>query len=264
MPVSTSSTVCLSITTPPAPSLTWTSAAVYRARMRTQCGSVTCLSARWQRTLTPTSQTRISSSPRAVVPTRYQTWRSRPAIFAAPDTRPPLAVSTPSSCSTCNRGVSRRLRPAALSCMVSSPTSSVRSACPRSLRSLWPALGRTCREPRILPLGGGGLMSVVTTLSALKENSPQEFEVDGIDVVLVRTDGEVFAVGATCTHAEVPMVDGEVVDCGLECYMHGSFFDLRTGEPRSLPATEPLSVYPVTIDGDNVLVDVANPITKES
>ena len=72
-------------------------------------------------------------------------------------------------------------------------------------------------------------MSVVTTLSALKENSPQEFEVDGIDVVLVRTDGEVFAVGATCTHAEVPMVDGEVVDCGLECYMHGSFFDLRTG-----------------------------------
>ena len=97
-------------------------------------------------------------------------------------------------------------------------------------------------------------MSVVTTLSALKENSPQEFEVDG----------EVFAVGATCTHAEVPMVDGEVVDCGLECYMHGSFFDLRTGEPRSLPATEPLSVYPVTIDGDNVLVDGANPITKES
>ena len=81
-------------------------------------------------------------------------------------------------------------------------------------------------------------MSVATTLSALKENSPQE--------------------------AEVPMVDGEVVDCGLECYMHGSFFDLRTGEPRSLPATEPLSVYPVTIDGDNVLVDVANPITKES
>ena len=57
-------------------------------------------------------------------------------------------------------------------------------------------------------------MSVVTTLSALKENSPQEFEVDGIDVVLVRTDGEVFAVGATCTHAEVPMVDGEVVDVG--------------------------------------------------
>ena len=106
-------------------------------------------------------------------------------------------------------------------------------------------------------------MSVATTLSALKENSPQEFEVDGIDVVLVRTDGEVFAVGATCTHAEVPMVDGEVVDCGLECYMHGAMFDLHTGKPLSLPATEPVPVYPVTIDGDDVLVDVDNPM-KES
>ena len=46
--------------------------------------------------------------------------------------------------------------------------------------------------------------------------------------------------------------------------MHGSIFDLRTGKPRNLPATEPLPVYPVTIDGDDVLVDVANPITKES
>ena len=107
-------------------------------------------------------------------------------------------------------------------------------------------------------------MSVVTTLSDLAENSPQEFEVDGTDVVLVRTDGKVYAVGAICSHAQVPMVDGDVEDCGLECYMHGSIFDLRTGEPRNLPATEPLPVYPVTIDGDNVLVDVANPITKES
>ncbi|WCC79298.1 non-heme iron oxygenase ferredoxin subunit [Cutibacterium equinum] len=107
-------------------------------------------------------------------------------------------------------------------------------------------------------------MSVVTSLSALEEDSPQEFDVDGTEIVLVRTEGEVHAIGAICTHAQVPMVDGDVEDCGLECYMHGSVFDLRTGEPRSLPATEPLPVYPVTIDGDDVLVDVANPITKES
>ncbi|MDO4413011.1 non-heme iron oxygenase ferredoxin subunit [Cutibacterium sp.] len=107
-------------------------------------------------------------------------------------------------------------------------------------------------------------MSVVTSLSALKENSPQEFEVDGTEIVLVRTEGEVYAVGALCTHAQVPMADGDVDNCGLECYMHGSVFDLRTGKPRNLPATEPLPVYPVTIDGDDVLVDVANPTTKES
>ncbi len=86
-------------------------------------------------------------------------------------------------------------------------------------------------------------MSVATTLSALKENSPQEFEVDGIDVVLVRTDGEVFAVGATCTHAEVPMVDGEVVDCGLECYMHGSSSTCVQG---SHVASPPPNHFPFT------------------
>lgn len=107
-------------------------------------------------------------------------------------------------------------------------------------------------------------MTAVTTLAELGEATPREFEVDGTDIVLVRLGDDVHAVGALCSHAEVPLADGEVEDCGLECYMHGSVFDLRTGQPRSLPATEPIPVYPVTIDGDDVLVDVANPITKES
>ncbi|MCI1748953.1 MAG: non-heme iron oxygenase ferredoxin subunit [Acidipropionibacterium sp.] len=106
----------------------------------------------------------------------------------------------------------------------------------------------------------------VTTVSGLAEDAPAEFDdVDGTDIVLVHTEGEIFAIGALCSHAEVPMVDGEVEDCSLECYMHGSMFDLRTGAPLSLPATEPIPVYPVTIDDDDVLVDVANPIPyKES
>ncbi len=106
----------------------------------------------------------------------------------------------------------------------------------------------------------------VTTVADLEDDTPAEFDdIDGTDIVLVRTEGEIFAIGAICSHAEVPMVEGEVEDCALECYMHGSMFDLRTGAPLSLPATEPIPVYPVTIDGDDVLVDVANPIPyKES
>ncbi|WP_027588286.1 MULTISPECIES: non-heme iron oxygenase ferredoxin subunit [Acidipropionibacterium] len=106
----------------------------------------------------------------------------------------------------------------------------------------------------------------VTTIDQLEDDTPAEFdEVEGTDIVLVRTQGQTFAIGALCSHAEVPMVEGEVEDCALECYMHGSMFDLRTGAPLSLPATEPIPVYPVTIDGDDVLVDVANPIPyKES
>jgi 3-phenylpropionate/trans-cinnamate dioxygenase ferredoxin component len=94
----------------------------------------------------------------------------------------------------------------------------------------------------------------------------------GEPVAVVRTeDGDVHAIADTCSHAEVSLAEGEVTDGSIECWLHGSCFDLRTGEPTSLPAIRPVAVYPVTLDGDDVLVDVANPIasgdaaaTKES
>ena len=51
--------------------------------------------------------------------------------------------------------------------------------------------------------------------------------------------------------------EGEVDDCSIECWMHGSRFDLRTGAPSALPATRPIPVYRLTVDGDDVLVDVS-------
>ena len=53
-----------------------------------------------------------------------------------------------------------------------------------------------------------------------------------------------------------PLSEGDVEDCEIECWLHGSRFDLRTGKPTGLPATEPVAVYPVTVEGDDVLVDV--------
>ena len=47
-----------------------------------------------------------------------------------------------------------------------------------------------------------------------------------------------------------------------ECWLHGSRFDLRSGEPTTLPAFEPVAVYPVQIDGDDLLVDLENPINN--
>ena len=52
----------------------------------------------------------------------------------------------------------------------------------------------------------------------------------------------------------MPLSEGEVDDSTVECWLHGSRFDLRTGKPTGLPATEPVPVYPVKIDGDDVLV----------
>lgn len=101
-------------------------------------------------------------------------------------------------------------------------------------------------------------------MADLPENAAIAVDVDGVDVALVRAGDEVFAIRNECSHASVALSEGEVTfdDAGtpeLECWLHGSTFNLRTGEPVILPATEPVAVYPVTVDGDVVLVDVAIP-----
>ena len=84
--------------------------------------------------------------------------------------------------------------------------------------------------------------------------------VDGIPVAIVRSSGEVYAIHDVCSHANVALSEGEIEDQTIECWLHGSRFDLVTGRPTGLPATQPVPVYPVKIDGDDILVDV----TKES
>jgi 3-phenylpropionate/trans-cinnamate dioxygenase ferredoxin component len=81
-------------------------------------------------------------------------------------------------------------------------------------------------------------------------------ELGGEPVAIVRADGEVFAIRDVCSHAEVPLSEGEVDGCTIECWLHGSRFDLRTGKPTGMPATEPVPVYPVKIEGDDVLVAI--------
>ena len=72
-------------------------------------------------------------------------------------------------------------------------------------------------------------------------------------------EGEVYAIEDICSHAEVAAVRGRRRGVHgaptIECWLHGSCFDLRTGEPTDLPATEPVSVYPVRVEGEDVLVD---------
>ena len=77
-------------------------------------------------------------------------------------------------------------------------------------------------------------------------------EVGGIDLAIVHADDDAFyAVRDECSHAAVALSEGELDGCTLECWLHGSRFDLRTGEPSGLPATEPVATFPVEIrDGD--------------
>jgi len=93
-------------------------------------------------------------------------------------------------------------------------------------------------------------------LAELREGGTHRVVLDGVPVCLVRTDGEVYAINDTCSHADVSLSEGEVEGLTIECWLHGSRFDLVTGRPTGLPATKPVPVYPVKIEGDDVLVDV--------
>jgi 3-phenylpropionate/trans-cinnamate dioxygenase ferredoxin subunit len=73
-------------------------------------------------------------------------------------------------------------------------------------------------------------------------------------VCVVYTEGEVFAIRDVCSHADVPLSEGDVEGTTVECWLHGSRFDLRTGKPTGLPATVPVPVYETKIEGGDVLV----------
>lgn len=83
-----------------------------------------------------------------------------------------------------------------------------------------------------------------------------------VRIAVVRDDeGRWHAVGDQCTHGDISLSEGDVSGCTIECWGHSARFDLTTGAP-SLPATQSIPVYPLQIDGDDVLVDVDHPLTK--
>ncbi|MDQ1705675.1 MAG: 3-phenylpropionate/trans-cinnamate dioxygenase ferredoxin component [Frankiaceae bacterium] len=90
----------------------------------------------------------------------------------------------------------------------------------------------------------------------LADESAISVELDGATLCLAKSAGEIFALSDVCSHADIPLSEGEVADGTVECWLHGSRFDLRTGRPTGLPANRPVPTYPVKIDGDDVYIAV--------
>jgi len=81
-------------------------------------------------------------------------------------------------------------------------------------------------------------------------------EIGGIEIALVRHGDDVYAIHDECSHASIPLSEGDVEGGEIECWLHGSRFDLRTGKPVNLPATESVPVYPTRIENDTILVSL--------
>jgi 3-phenylpropionate/trans-cinnamate dioxygenase ferredoxin component len=81
-------------------------------------------------------------------------------------------------------------------------------------------------------------------------------EIESVAIAVVRIGDDFYAIGDTCSHADVSLALGDVLveECEIECIKHGSAFSLTTGEPSTLPATEPVPVYELQVVGDDVMV----------
>jgi 3-phenylpropionate/trans-cinnamate dioxygenase ferredoxin component len=90
----------------------------------------------------------------------------------------------------------------------------------------------------------------------LASGQAKRYDVGGYRIALVRTDDEFHAVADRCSHEDFSLAEGEVfvTEREIECDRHGSTFDLLTGNPCSLPATQPVAVYEVVITDNDVCV----------
>jgi 3-phenylpropionate/trans-cinnamate dioxygenase ferredoxin component len=101
--------------------------------------------------------------------------------------------------------------------------------------------------------------TVKERLCALVELAPgtaRRFDVGTHRIAVVRIDDEVYAIGDTCTHANISLSEGDIHadDKTIECWKHGSEFSLETGEALTLPATKAEPVYDVRVDGGDIVV----------
>jgi 3-phenylpropionate/trans-cinnamate dioxygenase ferredoxin component len=96
----------------------------------------------------------------------------------------------------------------------------------------------------------------VCSVNDVKPGAARRVDVDGHRLAVVRIGDDWYVLGDECSHADYSLSEGDVWEDEreIECPKHGSTFSLETGEPATLPATQPVRVYDVKIDGDDIVV----------
>jgi 3-phenylpropionate/trans-cinnamate dioxygenase ferredoxin subunit len=93
-----------------------------------------------------------------------------------------------------------------------------------------------------------GTWQKITRAQEIPEGRGIRIEAASHRVALFRIGATVHAIGDRCSHAEASLAEGDLFDHEIECPRHGAAFDVRTGEPQSLPATQPVPVYETKIE----------------
>ena len=96
----------------------------------------------------------------------------------------------------------------------------------------------------------------VAKIDDIPSGEALQVEAGGQTLALVRVGEDVFCIHDICTHEHAHLSEGFCEGFEIECPLHGSIFDVRTGEVKSLPATEDVKTYNVKVEGGDVLVEV--------
>lgn len=103
----------------------------------------------------------------------------------------------------------------------------------------------------------------VTTADAIPSDDMRGFEVNGVKVAIASVGGELYAFHNCCTHQQFELTDGFLMDDRVTCTFHGATFDVKSGDVVALPATQPLPVFELKIENDEIWVAVPDPESIE-
>jgi 3-phenylpropionate/trans-cinnamate dioxygenase ferredoxin component len=98
----------------------------------------------------------------------------------------------------------------------------------------------------------------VCSVGDVKPGAAKRVDANGRRLCVVHIGDDWYVVGDECSHADYSLSEGDVWedDREIECPKHGSTFSLTTGDPQTLPATQPVPVYEVRVEGDDVVVSL--------
>ncbi len=102
---------------------------------------------------------------------------------------------------------------------------------------------------------GAGKTTAFNVIGGLLRPSAGRVTIDGVDVAVAVVAGTLVAFDDTCTHRACPLSEGVFDERTVTCPCHKSRFDLRTGEPLNGPATEPIRVRRLSVDGEQLLIE---------
>jgi 3-phenylpropionate/trans-cinnamate dioxygenase ferredoxin subunit len=96
----------------------------------------------------------------------------------------------------------------------------------------------------------------VGPLSDLGDDDVRRFDLGERTFAIYRTGGNVYATDGLCTHEQIHLSDGLVMDHVIECPMHNGRFDIRNGRALGAPACVDLKTYPAKVEGDAIFIQV--------